>query len=44
MNANDLLGPMIGESEEKIKKLFKIVKKKGGIIFIDEIDSLPKRM
>lgn len=43
VNANDLLSPIVGKSEKKIQDLFKFVKKEGGIIFIDEIDSLPNR-
>jgi SpoVK/Ycf46/Vps4 family AAA+-type ATPase len=43
LNANEILSPIVGQSERKIKELFDHVRKTGGIIFIDEIDSLPNR-
>ena len=43
ITANDLLSPIVGKSEKIVNKLFSKVRKTGGIIFIDEIDSFPDR-
>jgi ATP-dependent metalloprotease FtsH len=45
LNASELLNPIMGESQVRIKKLFNNARsqKKGAIIFIDEIDTLQSR-
>lgn len=43
VNSSDLLSPIVGHSERKIRSLFNRAKMTGGIIFIDEIDSFPNR-
>lgn len=45
LNSSELLNPIVGESQKKIRKLFSKARssKKGAIIFIDEIDTLQSR-